>query len=319
MLARIDAFLSAHGMGAVAKRLAHAYIRSMASELDTFARVRPWLLSQINGSRPDRSAGVSAWQRGCPNLIPGLRAHNFWDPHDLPELRELEGKFDAIRAELLALRGQNVFKPYRAPLSKSATTAADGVGSTSHDSGDWNVLYLFLHNLDFTENRARCPVTCEAIQAVSGNYSHAMFSAMAPRTHITKHNGPTNKKLRCHLPLVVPQDRCRLRVGSETRIVQEGRCLVFDDSFEHEAWNDDPEDTRIVLIFDVWHPDLHPKEVKFLSFLQNAALRAEKVAIDRRHADQRGEPAYDNFFTVIKNAQQLHKDDGAVFGGLKAP
>jgi len=67
-----------------------------------------------------------------------------------------------------------------------------------------------------------------------------MFSALAPGTHIRKHNGPTNKKLRVHLPLVVP-DGCRLRVGDTTVAVEAGVPLCFDDSFEHEAWNDNPD------------------------------------------------------------------------------
>ena len=162
----------------------------MATEQQSFARVRPWLLNQLNGS-VKLPQGMSDWQKGCPSLIPGLRSHCFWATEDLPWIGELEAQFPAIKAELLALRGQNAFKPYRAPVSKSTPAAADGVGSVSHDSGDWNVYYLYLHNMDFNENRARCPETCRALEAISGSghYSHAMFSALAPGTHITKHNG----------------------------------------------------------------------------------------------------------------------------------
>lgn len=171
--------------------------------------------------------------------------------------------------------------------------AKDGLGSVGHDAGDWNVFYLFLHNVDFAANRALCPQTVAAIEAISGQYDHAFFSALAPQTHIKAHHGPTNKKLRCHLPLVVPPQACRLRVGDRTIEVQEGICYVFDDSFEHEAWNDDAAHSRIVLIVDVWHPDLSPQERKFFSFVRNAQLRRDK----QQSKDER-----DSFYSIIQDA-----------------
>jgi len=90
-----------------------------------------------------------------------------------------------------------------------------------------------------------------------------------------------------HLPLVVPdKSLCRIRVGDETRNWEEGKVLVFDDSFEHEAWND-AELPRVVLIFDVWHPELSTPEVKLLDFLTKTQMRAEKVAIEREERNAR--------------------------------
>ena len=329
-LQRLDAFFDAHGLQPVGKRMAYAYVQMMASDKDgTFKRVQPWLLNQLNGARK-LPEGMSPWQRGCPGLIPGLRSMPFWETPEvraesLPWVEGLESSFEVIKAELLSLRGQNAFRPYRAPTSKSATAAEDGIGSVSHDAGEWNVYYLFLHNMDFEGNQERCPVTCDAIEAIGTQYHHAFFSALAPGTHITKHHGPTNKKLRCHLPLVVPEGKCRLRAGDEVRTLEEGKCVIFDDSFEHEAWNDDPEAPRIVLILDIWHPDLQKKEVKFLDYLQQAALKAEKKMVQARDAAKGGAEEdsdaarltaamavgdgeavetrlYDNFFTVIQAA-----------------
>ena len=119
--------------------------------------------------------------------------------------------------------------------------------------------------MPFPENCARCPVTTRLLKALPRSYQHAFFSALTPGTHIIKHHGPTNKKLRIHLPLVGA-------AGSELRVAEhhvgnkEGECMVFDDSFEHEAWHKGV-DTRVVLVFDVWHPDLSDKEVHFLSSL----------------------------------------------------
>jgi aspartate beta-hydroxylase len=113
-------------------------------------------------------------------------------------------------------------------------------------------------------------------------YNHALFSALAPATHVSEHFGPTNKKLRCHLPLVVParlpadcdadtacSPLCSLTVAGEERPLEAGKCVVFDDSFLHEAENragphcpgDPSSGPRVVLIVDVWHPDLSAEEV----------------------------------------------------------
>ena len=92
-----------------------------------------------------------------------------------------------------------------------------------------------------------------------------------------------------------------MRVGDEEVRLQEGKCIVFDDSFNHEAWNDDDK-SRIVLIFDVWHPDLKVEERKFLGFLQNAQLKLQKKLVER-DGDQ------DNFFTIIDKARDIKNDN----------
>ena len=80
----------------------------------------------------------------------------------------------------------------------------------------------------------------------------AYFSLLQPKTHLKAHCGPTNLRLRMHFGLFVPKG-CRIRVHDETRAWNEGECLLFDDSFEHEVWHDGTGD-RIVLICDMWHP-----------------------------------------------------------------
>jgi aspartate beta-hydroxylase len=213
-----------------------------------------------------------------------------------------------ITRELLALRGQKGFQPYRAPSwANPKLPAKDGVGSVSHDAGDWNVFYLFLHGLDYAENRAKCPATAALIASLPGFYDHAFFSALAPGTHVTAHNGPTNKKLRVHVPLVVPGPGCLLRAGEQRAEFEAGRAVVFDDSFEHEAWNNRADRTRIVLIIDLWHPDLSAKEVKFLTFLQHATLRAEKGGCEQAPEDA------DNFFAILQLAKDIEPTAGSVW------
>ena len=89
---------------------------------------------------------------------------------------------------------------------------------------------------------------------VTGRSPMALWSLLTPGTHIRPHNGLLNTRLICHLPLIVP-DGCGLRVGAETRSWREGELLIFDDSFEHEAWNHGASD-RTVLLFEIWRPDI---------------------------------------------------------------
>jgi len=310
---------------------------------DACARVRQWMLMQMNGQRMPK-AGVAPQQLGCPQLLPGLSARPVWTAEQLPWLAHVKAAFPAIKAELLALRGggsglgggggvggvgggggasdhRSGFQPYRAPSraeQSSSENAADGVGSVGTDRGEWNIFYLSLHNLDFKANVARCPATMELIGGGGGvpnDYHHAFFSALAPGTHVTPHHGPTNKKLRCHLPLCVPPGAgcCRLRVADQVVEVKEGEPFVFDDSFEHEAWNEHPEHARIVLIFDVWHPDLTPKEVKFLGFLQNAMMRAGKRLSEAVRDGGAQTEGGDDFFSVIDAAREVMVDESKVW------
>jgi len=93
---------------------------------------------------------------------------------------------------------------------------------------------------------------------IPGASANALFSLLAPHTAIPPHVGVNNARLLCHVPLVVP-DGCWFRVGAETRMWREGEPFVFDDTIEHEALN--PSDhLRVVMIFDIWHPDLTPGE-----------------------------------------------------------
>jgi len=120
--------------------------------------------------------------------------------------------------------------------------------------------------MEFTENREKCPVTTSIIEDVlPRHYGHAFFSAVNPDTHIIPHHGPTNKKLRFHLP-ITGLEGSSLRVRDDTRGFEEGKVAIFDDSFEHEAWHEGTS-TRITLIMDIWHPDLTDEEVKFLTLL----------------------------------------------------
>jgi aspartate beta-hydroxylase len=123
----------------------------------------------------------------------------------------------------------------------------------------WNTYYLYADGVRFHDHCSACPGTTAALEAVPGitRAGRVFFSVMAPGAHVRPHCGATNTRIRCHLGLVVPASS-RMRVGTRMLQWQEGRCLMFDDSYEHEVWNPDAE--RAVLILDVWHPDLSEPE-----------------------------------------------------------
>lgn len=130
------------------------------------------------------------------------------------------------------------------------------------DSMDWSSSHLWKDG-EQTELAALCPRTIEAVShaplcQVKGRSPQVMFSRLKPGAHITPHTGFVNTRLICHLPLIAPPG-CRFRVGNEVREWEKGRAWVFDDTIEHEAINQSDRD-RVVLIFDIWRPELSEEE-----------------------------------------------------------
>lgn len=116
----------------------------------------------------------------------------------------------------------------------------------------WEVFGLYAFGSKLNDNCRLCPETTRLVKMIPG-MTTAGFSALIPGTRITPHVGYSNTVLRCHLGLIVP-DGCTLRVGTQTRNWQEGKCLIFDDTVEHEAWNYG-DTTRIVLLIDFQKQD----------------------------------------------------------------
>jgi aspartyl/asparaginyl beta-hydroxylase/uncharacterized protein DUF6817 len=170
---------------------------------------------------------------------------------------ELESHFEEIRHELLALEPSQ-FAPESERIPRT---------------GDWDVVFFYERGRRHDEVCDACPATTRAIEGDGAMRTAAgliYVSRMRPGTHIAAHRGPTNLRVRCHLGISVPDGDCAIRVDAESRHWREGRCLVFDDSFEHEAWNHTTDD-RIVLIVDLWHPGLSSTEVHLLAGLHRYA------------------------------------------------
>jgi aspartyl/asparaginyl beta-hydroxylase (cupin superfamily) len=192
--------------------------------------------------------------------FPELPQIQFFDTSAFDWVPAVEAATDAIRAELQAVlaAGTEGFRPYI--QSDSSRPRMDD----NHllDNRDWSALFLCENGRRFEDVIARCPATWNALQPAPlpriANSPTVMFSLLRAGARIAPHTGTHNARLTCHLPLIVPPN-CGFRVGSETRQWQEGKVLVFDDTIEHEAWNDSGED-RVVLIFDVWRPELSEQE-----------------------------------------------------------
>jgi ornithine lipid ester-linked acyl 2-hydroxylase len=163
----------------------------------------------------------------------------FLDPQQVPFADVLEADWEAIRDEYRALPA-DLFDPW--------------VQRPMHGGG-WTVFGLFAAGHYIPAASARCPHTSRVLEQVPG-LSMAGFSRLAPHTHVKPHVGWAESVYRLHLGLVVPPG-CRLRVGEETRSWQEGRCLIFDDTVEHEAWNDSDQ-PRSVLLLDYLRPGVQP-------------------------------------------------------------
>jgi aspartyl/asparaginyl beta-hydroxylase (cupin superfamily) len=191
---------------------------------------------------------------------PSLAPVQFFDRGAFPWLDPIEAATDEIRDEFLAvLQTEEGFTPY---ISYPDDVPQNQFAELNN-SPRWSALHLYKLGKLVEENAVRCPVTMRALQGAPqpdqpGRTPAAMFSLLKPKTRIPPHNGVTNSRLVTHLPLIIPEG-CRFRVGSDTRLWVPGKAWVFDDTIEHEAWNDS-ERLRVVLIFDVWHPDLTPSE-----------------------------------------------------------
>lgn len=191
---------------------------------------------------------------------PGLAPVSFFQRADFPWLDAVEAQTDAIRAEFLqVLASEQGFTPY-------LTYAADqplNQWAELNNSLRWSALHLYSGGAPVPDNAARCPVTMATLAGAPmpdqpGRTPSAMFSVLKPHTRIPPHVGASNARLVVHLPLIVPPG-CGFRVGNDTREWVPGKAWVFDDTIEHEAWNDSAQ-LRTVLIFDIWHPHLSQAE-----------------------------------------------------------
>ncbi len=191
---------------------------------------------------------------------PRLPQIPFYDPADFAFAAALAAATPAIAAEAAAVLAT------RTGVAPYVEREADRPLARTHsllDDPRWSAFHLIRNGEIVDDNAARCPATMAAIAAapipaIKGRSPMVLYSILAPGTHIQPHHGMLNTRLICHLPLIVPPG-CRLRVGNEIRNVEAGKVMIFDDSIEHEAWNDS-DGPRAILLFEIWRPELTAAE-----------------------------------------------------------
>ena len=194
---------------------------------------------------------------------PELPHVQYFDPGDFDWVPAVEAATASIRDELVALLKDGT-EDFRAYIQRDAETVRLDANRSLADDKDWSALFLSENGAAVAQVVERCPRTWAAVQSVPpllripGQGPTAMFSLLKAGARIAPHTGMFNTRLVCHLPLIVPPG-CRFRVGNDVREWQEGKLMIFDDTIEHEAWNDSSDD-RVVLIFDIWRPELSERE-----------------------------------------------------------
>ncbi len=244
------AWLDAKEAGLVA---AMADIEARA-DADARARIERFRSNALRRTRPFHSEPTHFH-------FPGLREREFHPRGLFPWLATIEAATDIIAAELDAVMAAERAElvPY---VQYAAHQPLDQWRALNHNP-DWTAIHLLRSGRRIDANARHCPQTLALLEdidqpVIPGASPNAMFSLLAPGTAIPAHVGYNNARLVCHLPLVVPEG-CWFRVGAETRDWRRGEAFVFDDTIEHEAMNPSGR-LRVVLIFDIWHPDLDPVE-----------------------------------------------------------
>lgn len=234
-----------------------------------------------------RPADYPPQQRPAGMFIPGLPVKPFFEREDFPWIERLEAGIPAIREELLALmQTPDPFTPY--VQLPPGTPQAREWASVNH-SDTWASRHVYRHGELIESTAALCPRTVAVLDTVPvmripGHAPEVLFSVLKAHSRIPPHHGTVNGRLIIHVPLIVPPNCGALKAAGEQRTWEAGKCIIFDDSFAHEAWNDS-DHTRVVLLVDTWNPHLDEAE--------REAFSAALVAIDEftmaalgQHANQ---------------------------------
>lgn len=218
--------------------------------------------------------------------IPGLSPRAWYEREEFDWVETAESATAALRDELIGLLEKpQGFTPY---VTNSEGRQRSDYWAALNGSTAWSAFHFSRHGNPYETNRQRCPATAALLDQlplmrIPGYAPEALFSVLKPKTRIPAHYGSVNGRLTVHLPLVVPPDCGALQVRGEPRPWVEGKIMAFDDAMLHEAWNDS-DDTRAVLIFDVWNPQLSAAECEAFSDVLQAAQRFETGHRESDHA-----------------------------------
>jgi len=232
-------------------------------------------LGEWDASPPD------ARQRPKFFYFPELPLGPYHDPYLHPWAQRLQGSFPEIRAEAVRVleEDQRLADFLEFPAGSKVQDYLQGDGPRP----SWEALFFYRHGKRFDENHTRCPQTSAALESIelcriADQAPEICFSVLSPGSHIMPHYGVTNTRLVMHLPLVVPAD-CALHViDGGKHCWKEGELMMFDDTFQHEAWNRSAS-TRMILLMDCWNPHLSAAE-------RLAVKQLVEVISDFQHLDK---------------------------------
>jgi aspartate beta-hydroxylase len=167
-----------------------------------------------------------------------------------PGHADFEAQWHAIRAECLVLMGE------MGAIPEFHELMAEQAELSQHGGRFWRLFVLRVYGAEHRANQAQCPALRRLLSA-HPEVTSAAFSILEGGKHIPAHRGPFRGILRYHLPLVIPPPRSsnHLRVAAQDLPLEEGRGILWDDTYEHEAWNESPAH-RAVLLLDVFRPEL---------------------------------------------------------------
>src|SRR5580692_5111139 len=221
----------------------------------------------------------------------------FFPLERFPWVGHIEENWTVIREEAEQLLDDQAALPNFQEISK------DQIEITDDDR--WKTFFIYGYGFEAKLGVEMCPRTAALMREIPGMKT-AMISILSPRKHILDHRGPYKGVLRYHLGLIVPADAesCRIRVGDEIRHWQEGKSMIFDDTFNHEVWNDTDE-TRVVLFVDVMRPLPFPESL--INWLIVKAIGISPFVLDAK----RNQQAWERRFAE-RRSDARHVEAGAL-------
>ena len=194
--------------------------------------------------------------RPYPSLFyfPGIRSNPFWDSNEFRAIKILEENYSIIKQEFFEAKNNfNLENDYK---------------MTDHDKslhkGSWEWFSFISKGIKKDNFNTYFPKSNKILESIEDKmidlpFAYCFFSRLSPNSSISPHYGPCNIRLRIHLGLDIP-DNCTIKVGENEMKWQEGKCLIFDDTYIHEVHNKNENRFRTILLLDIWHPDIKVEE-----------------------------------------------------------
>ena len=215
----------------------------------------------------------------------------FFENEQFPWSKNLEADWIVIRKELDSVLERVDDLPNFQDISKRQYRIAN--------DNRWKTYFFYAFGFKATKNCERCPETTKLLEQIPG-LKVAFFSILAPGKHIPKHRGKLKTLIRYHLGLIVPQpkENCKIQIADEIRYWEEGKSLIFDDTFYHEVWNN-TDGYRVVLFLDIARPLKFPLNV--VSSLANKFITATPIVKDAKASHK----AWENKFEAESTSKKL--------------